>query len=232
VSQADDRSIAILRNLPHARLPATYEAAKIALANCAKIDECKDWADKMAALASYGRQADDKVLENHAKRVRARAIERESELLRELSTQPSGGTRTGTDQNGQSGGVMQVGREAGLSRKNTITALQVGNVPKDEFEAAVESDDPPTITELARRGTQSKPKPLVDLGDRTPEEFAAATELIGALEELERYSVTADLDLAVAGLNARERAELIETADALFDWLNKAWEALNADDAQ
>jgi hypothetical protein len=26
-----------------ARLPQSYEAAKVALANCASLDECKDW---------------------------------------------------------------------------------------------------------------------------------------------------------------------------------------------
>ncbi len=45
-----------------ARLPSSYEAAKRALAQCDAIDECKDWADKMAALASYARQAKDEDL--------------------------------------------------------------------------------------------------------------------------------------------------------------------------
>jgi len=36
-----------------AQLPRTYEAAKRALSECSEVDECKDWADKAAALASY-----------------------------------------------------------------------------------------------------------------------------------------------------------------------------------
>ena len=40
-----------------ARLPRTYEAARAALAECQQLDECKDWADKAAALASYAKQA-------------------------------------------------------------------------------------------------------------------------------------------------------------------------------
>jgi hypothetical protein len=35
-----------------AALPARYEAAKVAIKECAHVDECKDWADKAAALAS------------------------------------------------------------------------------------------------------------------------------------------------------------------------------------
>src|SRR5262245_38639552 len=42
-----------------AQLPAAYEAAKDALAKCDQVDECKDWADKAAAIASYARQAHD-----------------------------------------------------------------------------------------------------------------------------------------------------------------------------
>ncbi len=44
--------------IPDARLPRTYEAAKAALSECQQVDECKDWADKAAALASYARQAE------------------------------------------------------------------------------------------------------------------------------------------------------------------------------
>jgi hypothetical protein len=42
-----------------ARFPATYEQAKAALASCQKIDECKDWANKAEALASYAKMAQD-----------------------------------------------------------------------------------------------------------------------------------------------------------------------------
>ena len=35
--------------------------------------------------------------------------------------------------------------------------MRVARVPDPEFEAAVEGDDPATVTDLARRGTQAKP---------------------------------------------------------------------------
>src|SRR5262245_45047582 len=71
-------------NLPAiatANLPRTYEAAKAALAECSKVDECREWADRAEALASYARQADDDALETLAVRIRARAIRRCGELL-------------------------------------------------------------------------------------------------------------------------------------------------------
>lgn len=69
-------------NIPinSARLPQSYEAAKVALANCVKLDECKAWTDKAAAMASYARQADDDSIFRYAKRIQARAVRRAGEL--------------------------------------------------------------------------------------------------------------------------------------------------------
>ena len=51
--------------------------------------------------------------------------------------------------------------EVGISRHQMYQAMQIANIPEDEFNRLVESDDPPSITELAKigRGEQSKPKP-------------------------------------------------------------------------
>jgi hypothetical protein len=57
-------------------LPVLYEEAKTAIAKSAKIDECKDWADKAAALRVYAKQSKDKTLEHNAIRIRARAVRR------------------------------------------------------------------------------------------------------------------------------------------------------------
>lgn len=68
-------------DVQNAALPASYEAAKQALATCTKLDECKDWSDKAQALASYARQADDDDLEKYAVKIKAHAIRRCGELL-------------------------------------------------------------------------------------------------------------------------------------------------------
>ena len=44
-----------LPSVPTAQLPRVYEAAREALTTCQNVDECKDWADKAAALASYAK---------------------------------------------------------------------------------------------------------------------------------------------------------------------------------
>jgi len=59
-----------LPSVANAQLPASYENAKTALANCSSMDECKDWADKSKALASYARQSQDESLRKVAARIR------------------------------------------------------------------------------------------------------------------------------------------------------------------
>ena len=58
-----------------AQLPANYQAAKLALLECSRVDECQDWADKMAAMASYARQSEDEELGKMCRRIQARALE-------------------------------------------------------------------------------------------------------------------------------------------------------------
>lgn len=76
-------------SIANAQLPERYEAAKQALAECDHIDECKDWADKAAALGSYARQADDDTLHKTAIRIQTRAIRRCGELLKTFQTGPA-----------------------------------------------------------------------------------------------------------------------------------------------
>lgn len=128
---------------------AHVEAAKSALVECSNIDECMEWADKMAALASYAKQVDDDDLELHARRIRARAIRRCGELLKEI--QPA----HGANQNIADGSVSNVqsrtaaARQAGLSERQQVTAMRVANIPQRDFEEQIEAPTPPTITRLA-----------------------------------------------------------------------------------
>ena len=133
-------------------LPAAYEAAQKALAECERMDECQEWADKAKALASYAKQAGDETLHRHADRIKARAVRRIGELLKEVPA------AQGANQNIGDGAGIKVGRKAaaknaGISTRQKVTALQVATVPREEFERQVESEKPPTITALARLGT-------------------------------------------------------------------------------
>jgi hypothetical protein len=208
-----------------ARLPATYEAAKQALAECVQVDECQTWADKAAALASYAKQSEDKALFTMARRIQARAIDRVGELLREI--RPA----RGANQNIKGGASPNVktrkdaARDAGLSPDQAKQALRVNNVPRDQFDALVESDEPPSVTRLAELGTE-KASPDY-LNGRDPTDFENATRFIGLAKDILRRGKAIDLSAANRGLGDNERAAL---AQALYDcavWIHEAREVIN-----
>jgi hypothetical protein len=159
-----------------ANLPATYTAAQQAIAELDRVDECKSWSDKAAALASYARQANDDSLRVMAVRIQARAERRCGELLKQIPRADIA-TRYGKD-----GTVPPVTRtsaaiEAGLSERQRKTALRVANVPQDEFEAALASDAPPTVSALAERGRVHR-QPYDSPIPADPAQAAKATALL------------------------------------------------------
>lgn len=79
-------------------------------------------------------------------RIKARAIRQCGVLLKEI--EPGHGARDGKWRGDDPPPLNRTtaAREAGLSDDQRKTALRVANVPAEEFEAAVESDAPPTIT--------------------------------------------------------------------------------------
>ena len=124
-----------------AKLPATYEAAKVAITNCARIDECQEWANKAEALASYAKQADDDTLRQMADRIQARAIRRAGELLKQFDGR---GRPAENNTGAHTISRTEAGREAGLSKHKIDIAVRVANVPAETFEkAATDADRPP-----------------------------------------------------------------------------------------
>jgi hypothetical protein len=210
-------------NLPsvaHARIPATYAAAKTALAECSRIDECKTWADKMEALASYAKQTDDNALRQMADRIQARAIRRCGELLRAIMPAPGGRPSKPVPAAAQVS-RNQAARDAGLSPRQKNTALRVANIPVYEFEEAVESDDPPTITELAERGKKPAPNPLAHLRGRDPEEFKLSTQVQGQFRSFAGFLDDADPPTAIRGAFEKERNVMTEYGKQISRWIDK-----------
>ncbi len=204
---------ALLPSVHNARLPAAYERAKVQLAECAKVDECWEWADKAAALASYAKQSDDETLENLAVKIRARAVRRCGELLREIEP------KRGANQNIGAGGDPKVTRKraatnAGMSERQRKTALRVANVPEAEFEAAVEADKPARIPELAERGKKKKKKPV-------SAEFKAATAGQGAVRALVKIAASTTPAVVVRGLREAELLPTLAMAKTAHKWLDR-----------
>jgi hypothetical protein len=201
-----------------ARLPATYEGAKVALSECSRIDECQAWADKAAALASYARQANDDSLLTLAKRIQGRAVRRAGELLKQVP--PAQGARTDLPLRG---GVPtkltreHAAAEAGLSRDQRVTALRVASVDEADFEAAIESEHPPTITEIAEAGRTKRP--ITSLGGRSASQFNKAMHFVALVRRYADALSAQGLD-AVEFLDDGERAEVrrhIARIDSIHD---------------
>jgi len=216
-------------NLPAstaAPLPASYEAAKTALARCQAIDECKDWADRAAAIASYARQSEDLELEKMAQRIRARAMRRAGELLKQVEAQRGGDRRS--DQYQKEAGRLLVSRSeaaqrAGMSDHQQKTAVRVASVPERQFTEQVESANPPTLTELARQGTRRRetpPDPQTWLQGRPAQTFNAILHLMSTIEEYAKEADTWPLVQLLGDMNDKERSAVrkwIGQIDAIHD---------------
>lgn len=198
-----------------ARLPQAYEAAKLALANCESMDECKGWSDKAAALASYAKQAGDDELMKRAVRIRDRAIRRCGELLKQFDDR---GRPSEISEGDHTISQREAAAQAGLSKHQQVTAVRVANVPHDDFEAMVESDTPPTVTKLANIGKVSRP--IIDHGDRDPTDFNRAMHFKGMLQDYSRELAGWNLHDVLPRLIEPERAavrQLIGQIDAVHD---------------
>lgn len=190
----------------NAPLPATYEAAKKALASCASIDECQDWANKAEAMASYARMADDDTLRKLADRIQARAVRRLGELLKQYDARgdhlKSEGAHTSQ---------AEMARSAGISKHQQVTAVRVANVPQAAFDAAVEQSNPLTVTKLAEMGKQPQAPRQIDPN---------ATLALGVLDKFADFCTKHNplfVASAVSGLQVAKMRQKVGEIDAWLD---------------
>jgi hypothetical protein len=203
-----------------ARIPQTYANAKSALYTCASIDECQEWADKAAALASYAKQAEDEELMKMAIRIRDRAIRRAGELLKQIEPQRGANQNIGGDASTKVLTRKEAASDAGMSRDQMHTALRVASIPADEFERQVEGPTPPTVTALAKQGTKPAPRPVIDLKGRDPGEFNRALHFIAEFEDYAKAVTGMAIDAILPTLIVTERMRVkaaIAKIDAIHD---------------
>jgi hypothetical protein len=207
-----------LPSITNAKLPAVYERAKEALAECSAIDECQQWADKAQALASYAKQAKDDGLRKLADRIQARAIRRCGELLKTFDGK-------GNNQHGNGSGTTQreAANDAGLSHRQKVTAVRVANVPAEDFEAAVESDSPPTVTALAEAGKKTRP---IDLGGIDPEDFRISTDAQDQLRRLAEFTRVASAAAVARGARPHECSTIRRHIDLIERWMDQLFSEL------
>lgn len=218
-----ETSTAAITRASSAPLPKVYEAAKAALAQCTRVDECAEWANKAQALASYARQAKDKSLQAHATRIQARAIRRCGELLKRFDARPVNAKKMQEAENQTVATVSLISqkkaaRDAGLSERQQTTAVRVANVPPALFEEQVESDNPPTVTKLAEQG--KKTRPIDEFRSRDPKSISAATWAQGELRDFAAFCATCDWQTIIAGSLPDELLQMRRDVDAILKSLN------------
>src|SRR5262249_3008653 len=128
-------------------------------------------------------------LHKMADRIQARAVRRCGQLLKEIAPSTGGRppktkTKAGAPPRSRQAG----GRGGGPSGRPQKTAIRVANIPEADFQKAVESPNPPTVTELAERGTEKStaptpPKRITKVCDTF---VAAAEEVATWAEEIEQ----------------------------------------------
>ena len=197
-----------------APLPENYEAAKKAIAECERIDQCAEWADKAVAIASYARQADDFELEAYARRIRLRAVRRCGELLRTFDARGGDRTKGALPLGFARHSRADVAKAAGLTEHKARTAVEIAKIPEAEFEAAVEKQRPVGTTLFRQWQKLHRPERVRAVTQASLLEVSRSANAGRALEGLLQFEKAAaecgDLDAIVELCRGPGRGERLQ----------------------
>jgi len=152
------------------RLPAAYDDAVKAITACESTVRCRQWADEAATMVHYAKIRDDRTLHNHALQIQLWAERRWGELDRKLhpdrrrdnlvQNQPThrnevhlnsvneGGTARNEEDLTSVNGRRSM-PDDGTSEYQRRVARRLADIPAAEFRRQVESDSPPSKSQLA-----------------------------------------------------------------------------------
>jgi hypothetical protein len=123
-----------------------------------------------------------------------------------------------------------------------VTAVRVANVPAEQFEKTVESNEPPTVTALAEMGKQSRPAPsaapssahessppqaatlpasAVAPPATAPAGFKQATHLTGVVRDFAAFCEKNDPVVVAGGLMKLELHEVRSFVGVIDSWLDQ-----------
>ncbi len=205
----------------NAKLPISYVKAQEALEKCYKIDECKEWADKAAALASYAKQAEDESLYKTAMNIKGQAVRRMGELLKEIEPKHGANQNIDTGKGNNVETRKSVAEAAGLSPRQQAQALRIASIPKKQFEKALDAEKPPTLTELAKMGTKPRQVSTSHLEGRDPKEFNQALHARAELKRMAEKCQEVTPVLVVRGTLDSDYPSLRDQAKLVGAWVAK-----------
>jgi len=196
-----------------------YNKAVIAVQECAKLDEAKEWTDKMSALAYYHKQAGDKTLENYAIRIRHRGQRRMGELLKQFDGR---GGDHGNQYKSKSGkkdttvhfanSVNTAASSIGLSERQTKESIRFANVPEEKFEEIIESDNIPTKSEIAELGTKKR--------EIKVDKSYKAVSFLGWLRDFKKACDEDDPLYLLSVMDDKQKQKTLTTIKELENWFD------------
>ena len=110
-----------------------------------------------------------------------------------------------------------VGKQAGLSKDQQVTANRLSNIPEDQFNHQIESNQVPTLTELSDQGK----KKIDYLYKPKPNGFADAIHFKGALKELHSYIKKHDPDYIINAMDEADKKEVSSIIQSVELWFDK-----------
>ena len=128
-----------------------YDAAKAAIAECERVDEAKDWVDKMAACEAYYRQAGDRDLMRKAFRIRMRAKRRFGELSKAMPKAAPGPKPEISSDSEPISAPKPKGEalaEMGAGKTFVYEAERLAALAEKDFDLAVNGYEPPSENAL------------------------------------------------------------------------------------
>ena len=196
-----------------------YDAMCNAIAVCHSVDEVKEIRAKARALQVYAKQAQNTEAERRCGIIRLRAERRWGELKREMQQngqcEPHGG-----DRKSRSRVPTLKLRDLGVTKDQSSKWEKLADIPEQEFEAELAKPGLKPTTEglLMQR---SKPKPLVDLEGRDPEEFSESTQAQGWLREMASLAKKTDPAVVARGALKNEYPRIQGHIALILPWLTK-----------
>jgi hypothetical protein len=214
--------------------PVSYEEARQAIAKCESPFKCRTMADQAAAMAVYARMRDDTDLLNRAVRLQAWAARRWGELDKTLHPDRrqenlKQGARNVVDhisveqpKNTNFVEEPQSGKRPappdGTTEYQRVVSRRLAAIPEAEFARQVESENPPTVTQLAEQGKVSRV--------RDPEYSGPAVNnnTCQAIQVFAQFVASADAAELAQAVTVEEAQMVREMVTRAARWLTKFWD--------
>ena len=141
-----------------------YDAACMAIAECRKVDEIKDWVDKAAAVEAYGKMSKNFDIERDGAEIRIRATRRLGEMLNAM---PKNAGAAIPNALRAEEGVPRLS-DMGISYNLSSSAQSMARIPEDQFEQTLaehrEEQRIVTTRTMAKLNKQAEaiPVPTID----------------------------------------------------------------------